>query len=147
MEPEWQLASGPPPALRACPLHPFLSVALAFSNFTVTDNQSPAIKFKFVFFSLQMLCFLALRGPNEQKFVELLTCPKVISPPIFFPNLFTEIRETQHLKAKKHKLKFNGRTLLTTELRARARLSLMSVPILCPPSGLSGKFHRGRDIF
>ena len=37
------------------------------------------------FFRLQMLHFSALCGPNEQKFGELLTCLKVISPQIFFP--------------------------------------------------------------
>ena len=58
-----------------------------------------------------MLRFLALCGPNEQKFGELLTWPKVISPPKLLPNLFTESWETQHLKGKKHKPKFEFRTL------------------------------------
>jgi len=37
------------------------------------EQQSPEVKFKFVFFQLQMLRFSALCGPNEQKFGELLT--------------------------------------------------------------------------
>ena len=36
-------------------------------------DQSPEFKFRFVFFTLQMLRFSALCGPNEQKFGELLT--------------------------------------------------------------------------
>ena len=75
-------------------------------------NQSPEFKFRFVFFRLQMLCFSALCGPNEQKFGELLTWPKVITPSKFLPNLSTERWETQHLKAKKHKPKFEFRTLI-----------------------------------
>ena len=35
--------------------------------------RSPEFKFRFAFFSLQMLRFSALCGPNEQKFGELLT--------------------------------------------------------------------------
>ena len=58
------------------------------------------------------LCFSALCGPNEQKFGELLTWPEVITPSKFLPNLFTESWETQHLKGKKHKPKFEFRTLL-----------------------------------
>ena len=61
-----------------------------------------------------MLRLSALCGPNKQTFCEILTWPKVISPSNFLPNLFSESRETQHLKAKKHKPKFEFRTLLST---------------------------------
>ena len=62
-----------------------------------------------------MLRFSALCGPNEQKFGELLTSPKVITPSKFLPNLSTESWETQHLKGKEHKPKFEFRTLIMTD--------------------------------
>ena len=64
-----------------------------------------------LFFCLQMLRFSALCGPNEQKFGELLNWPKVMTPSKFLPNPSTESWETQHLKGKKHKPKFEFRTL------------------------------------
>ena len=54
----------------------------------IFHNQCPEVKFN-LFFRLQM-CFSALGGPNEQKFGELLTRPKVISPPKILPILSTE---------------------------------------------------------
>ena len=71
----------------------------------MTYDQSTEVEFRLVFFPLQMFCFSALCGPNEQKFGELLTWPKVISPPPqIFPNLSIESAwETQHLKGKKFK--------------------------------------------
>ena len=79
-------------------------------------DRSPEFKFRFVFSLLQMLRFSALCGPNEQKFGEVLTWPKVISPPKWLPNLFTESWETQHLKRKKQKPKFKFRTLTMTNI-------------------------------
>ena len=55
-----------------------------------------------------MLRFSALCGPNEQKFGEPLTWPKVITPSKILSNLSWE---TQHLKGKKYKPKFEFRTL------------------------------------
>ena len=49
--------------------------------YTRRDIQGPEIKFRFVFFPLQMLRFSGIGGQNEQKFGELLTWPKVRSPP------------------------------------------------------------------
>ena len=40
---------------------------------SMTFEQSPEFKFRFVFFRLKMLRFSALCGPNELKFDELLT--------------------------------------------------------------------------
>ena len=58
-----------------------------------------------------MLRFSTLCGPNEQKFGELLTWHKVIILSTILPNLSTESWETQHLKVKKQKPKFEFRTL------------------------------------
>ena len=73
-----------------------------------------------------MLGFSTLCGPNEQKFGTLLTWPKVISPSNFLPNLSTESWETQHLKAKKHKPKFEFRTLQLCWIK-----EMFSVQFLC----------------
>jgi len=59
-----------------------------------------------LWFLLQMLRFSALCGPNEQKFGEILTWPKVISRPKFLPNLSTESWETQHWKGKNANLNY-----------------------------------------
>ena len=75
------------------------------------NDQRPEVKFKFVFLSLQMFCFSNLCGPNEQKFGELLTLPKVITPSKNLPNLSIGSWKTQHLKEKKHKPKFEFRTV------------------------------------
>ena len=40
---------------------------------TLSYEQCPEFKFRFIFFRLQMSCFSALCGPNEQKFGEPLT--------------------------------------------------------------------------
>ena len=48
-----------------------------------------------------MLRFSALCGPNEQKFGELLTWPKVITPSKCLPNLSTESWETQTFEGEK----------------------------------------------
>ena len=47
-----------------------------------------------------MLRFSALCGPNEQKFGELLTWPKVMSPPKFLPNLSTDGQDNATFEAK-----------------------------------------------
>ena len=67
-----------------------------------------------------MLRFSALCGPNEQKFGELLTWPKVTTPSKFLPNLSTDSWETQHLKGKKYKPKFEFRTLSIYQRSASA---------------------------
>ena len=55
-----------------------------------------------------MLRFSALGWPNEQKFGELLTWPKVITPSKNWTNLSMESWETQHLKAKNTNLNLNA---------------------------------------
>ena len=70
-----------------------------------------------------MLRFSALCGPNEQKFGELITWRKAITPSKFLPNLSSESWETQHLKAKKHKPEFEFWTLILINGR---------LPILTP---------------
>ena len=74
--------------------------------------QCPEFKFRFVFFCLQMLCFSALCGQiwkffwgsydlrSSWKFTKFLLIWSTVS------------WETQHLKAKKHKPKFEFRTLV-----------------------------------
>ena len=74
----------------------------------VSPHHSPEFKFRFVFFRLQMLRFSTLCGPNEQKFGEILTWLKVITPSKFFPNLSTESWLTQHLKGKNTNLNLNS---------------------------------------
>ena len=63
-----------------------------------------------------MLRFSAFCGPNEQKFGELLTWPKVVTPSKILPNPSTESWETQHLKGKKYKPKFEFRTLVISDI-------------------------------
>ena len=82
------------------------------SSIPKPDHQSPAMSLRLAFFHLQMLCFSALCGPNEQKFGTLLTWTLVISPQIFLPNLFTDGQENVTFAAKKCKPTLKSRTLV-----------------------------------
>ena len=69
------------------------------------DRVRP-LNFSLCFFAFKC-CFSRLSVDQmSRNFGQLLTCPEVIST-----NLSSESREMQHLKEKKHKLKFNGLTL------------------------------------
>ena len=140
------ITSSPTPPHSAAPVESFSRVRLEWIIHTARGKrrkriglppeyhvQRPEVKFRFVFFPLQMLRISALCGPNEQKFGELLTWPRVISSSNLLPNLSTESWETQHLKARKHKPKFEFRTLTMCTTRGRqkhlyrARISHLSV--------------------
>ena len=94
--------------------------------------QSPEFKFRFVFFPLQMLRFSVLCGQIWQKFwgsYDPGSRPGLVSSPIIIWHMFTkflliwstESWETQHLKAKKHKLKFEFRTLIIADISIGVR--------------------------
>ena len=70
---------------------------------TMCDHeQSPEFKFRFVFFRLEMLCFSALCWPNEQKFGELLTWPKVIYLPQKFCQICPQTAEKSNIWRRKN---------------------------------------------
>ena len=102
---------------RHCPTTPYLrSTYISTSPITLFREGSVIISVRnsnlgLCFFAFKCCVSQALCGPNGQKFGELLTWPKVITPSKFLPNLSTESWETQHLKAKKYKPKFEFRTL------------------------------------
>ena len=81
------------------------------------DEQCPEFKFRFVFFRLQMFRFTALCGQIWQKFwgsSQVRSSKKFTK---FLLIWFTESWETQHLKAKKDKPKFEFRTLVMSVKR------------------------------
>ena len=93
-----------------------------------------------------MLRFSALCEPNEKKFGTLLNWLKVISPHKVLTNLSTESWEMQHLKRKKYKLKFKGRTLqihVVDKIPKKSILNLSSVYI--PNCKQSSSSSRGKD--